>query len=383
MRRALASLALMLLTGCEAEKPVRPGDPVAPEQQGECEPSAANGKLPPRPTFRASELETLFDGARKAALVWAGWTGLGESTLDVEIALDAQAVAARPGCATYVELPALMTLASSDGLLELETPAIVAARSPARAALSVDLPHAELAGLHEQLASQVTQTADDQYPLELHLGADGLEGALRLREGRDAAACDVAAVPGPRLCPLGVRELPLDEPVLGLSPSALVSDFSSAGELPFGESLLSLAVELDGDRYCLEESVPDVTGMPSDRVRVGLAVRAHATTADQKLDVWLPARITLELDPDGRARDRILRGHAIVSADSTATFDIAAPDLAVVELSLQLEESGPQGSVTLHRLSPLAPDLVPQDISPACMKSPRLGDFVGIASGTW
>ena len=389
IQRALVSLTLWALTGCEAEEPERPGDPVPPEQQGECEPTASNGKLPSRPTFRASELQPLFDGERRATLTWAGWTGLadGESTLDVAIELNSEAVAARPGCATYVELPALVSLSSNDGLLDLEREAMVSAKSPSSAAVSVDIARDDAPNLDAALASRVVQLGDDRYPLELRLERDSFAGQLTLREHADAPACDVAAVPESRLCPLDVAERPLAEAVMGLNPSALAAEFSSAAALTLksndGETPLSLAVELDGERYCLQENVPDLAGMPSERMRVGLPVRVHATTADQKLDVWLPARLTLELDADGNWSERFLRAHAIAPTDSTATFDIALPELAVIELSLQMEESGPQGKLSVGQLSPIAPDLVLQDISPTCLSSQRLGQLREVASGTW
>lgn len=389
MRSSLAALSLVALCGCGTEKLEHPGDPVPPEQQGECGPTATSGELPSRATFRAGELEPLFDAERRVTLHWAGWTGLedGEATLDVAIELDAEAVAARPGCVAYVELPATLTLASSDGLLALATPATVATNDPRRAALSVDLAHADLASVHERLADRMNQTADDSYPLELRLQDDTVEGALRVQALAGAAACDVASWPEPRRCPLGVTELPLDEAVPGLDASALVAELSSAQNLApdwtEGEALLSLEVELDGASYCLEEDVPDESGKPSDRARIGLPLRVHATTADQQLDVWLPARLTLELDPDGTQRERSLRAHALAPSDATAVFGIAAPELAVVELRLEMGESGPQGSLSVRRLTPVAPELAPQDITPACLSTDLLGAFEDVAHGTW
>jgi hypothetical protein len=392
MRALFGAASLALLGACGSDVRERPGAPEPPAQTGECEPtgpqSTPDGEpLPSRPTFRPSELEPLLARDHEAPLFWPAWLGAaaGDATVTAHFEVDAATLEEHPGCVSYVELEGQLSLSSSDDAFSIDLPVTMSARSARQLAVRASAESDRVGELHERLAALLQQTGSDTYPLELEVDGESLTGGLQVQSGQ--ALCPVAAWPARRRCPLGVAEVALAQPLRGHDLAELAAELGNLGALGLawedGSTALSLEVEADGETYCRYDNLPDLAGRPSQRARAEVPVRLHVMTDDQNLDVWLAARAVLEVDDAGERESASLRAHAIAEADSNASFAIAAPDLAVVELRVELDEGASRGDLSVRSLTPHADALTAKDIAASCLEGELFGQLRDVAHGTW
>jgi hypothetical protein len=340
--------------------------------------------------FRPSQIVSLVEGSRSMPLHWAGWTALGEdepTTVDVEIDVDEQAATAHDDCGSYLELPAQLTLRSTDGLLELSTQGMVVAKRASEATIQADIPSASLEMFQTLLAPRVAEASADEYYLSLRVDAETLSGRLGVRGRSGAASCDVAFWPEPSQCQYWTTPAPLPQPLYGATPSVLIDQLNELDPIALEwddgtATTLSLNVEAATDHYCIQVgTLRDPNGLPLEGAAVELPLRLHLVSADQRLDAWVPALGSVVVDGAGELRSSSLYAHAPVAAESTTAFEIEAPTLAVVKVRLALDDGG--GELQVSSLLPESPPISAENISAACLNADYLGATAEVAHGTW
>jgi hypothetical protein len=393
-RSLLGGLCLALVSGCsQAESGKRQAGGQSGVEGG-CAPesdvetplgSAGVSTLP----FRPSQIVSLVEGSHTLPLHWAGWTSLGggQPTIDVEIDVDAEAATEHNGCGTYVELPATLTLRSSDGLLELSTEGIVVAKRASEATIEADIPSDSLDAVAALLGSHVVEASDDEYYLNLRIDKEGTSGRVGVRGLAGKSSCDMAFWPEPSQCQYWTTPAPLTEPLHGASPSMLVEQLNELDPIPLEwddgtTTTLSIEAEAAADYYCVQTgTLRDENGLPRDGAAVELPLRLHLVSADQRLDAWVPGLGDVVVDGAGQLQSRSLSAHAPVMAASTSAFDIATPDVAIVRLQLSLDDG--RGELAVKSLSPESPPLQAEDISGACLNADYLGATTAVARASW
>ena len=338
--------------------------------------------------FRPSQVIAMVEAQHTATLRFASYTGVHDAKLDVGLTVEPDRGEAHVGCVTALELPARLTLHSSDGALDIETAATIFAPQADLAYVDVELARDQLEPWNARLAELFTLAEDDSYPVRLKITPEDVSGTFALLHQahgvQASASCELGSWPAQRVCPIFQREVAFGELVRGFDPRELVADFNAIGarELTWEDGSTSLTTELElaGEVFCLQDNLPDPNGEPTDGISVGLPARAHLTTIDGALDVRMNVTASTTLDASGRRDSVFVLGHTLLSGGSNVMPGVAAPDAGLIKLFASAE----RGSLDVSRLTPISPSTVSDDIDAACLNNPDfLGQWQRVAQGSW
>jgi len=338
--------------------------------------------------FRPAEVLRMVEGVHSTTVRWAVWPQLGngteQQTLSVEITPDATAVQEHTGCSEYLEIPARLSLASNDGLLNVEVDATIIAHQADRALVEASVPTAQLREWSERLAPLLRTSDDDRYLFNLELTPELVAGSFKVQGLSGFATCKIASWPAERACESGTRELPFGETVSGIDPATVLAQLNELGnvELSWRSQSVSLAAEFELAALpsCVTEGLRDLSGAPTDKRLLEIPLRAHLVTSDGQLDAWIKAVAAVEVTSSG----------TIAANPSVYSYGLAAPESAVVGIEAPQRAligvqnlGGSHGQIKLRSFSPKATPLLDADVEAACLNDEFLGEIREVAQGHW